>query len=189
VALLALFDTYNFTHVANERPLRYFWQKIVFHLSNLACLPWKDLSGYFSNKLRIATDGELRALWKDLSGSLKRKRERGEPPSAEISVQEINDAAAASYQPNAYAGQLTVFKPKINYDFFPDPMMGWGEIVTGGLDLVELPVNPHAMLVEPFVRHLADELRKKIDHSAKGHQAPMPKSEAVAAPIVTNLCP
>ena len=32
--------------------------------------------------------------------------------------------------------------------------MGWGDLVNGGLDVVVLPVNPHAMLVEPFVRHL-----------------------------------
>jgi hypothetical protein len=34
----------------------------------------------------------------------------------------------------------------VNYDFFPDPKMGWGDLALGGAEIVELPVNPHAML-------------------------------------------
>ena len=73
------------------------------------------------------------------------------------------DAAAAAYRPEVYAGSATVFKPRKNYNFFPDPKMGWGDCVTGGLEVVALPVNPHAMLMTPFVQHLARELRRRID--------------------------
>ena len=45
---------------------------------------------------------------------------------------------------------------------FPDPHMGWGKIARDGLDIVELPLNPHAMLVEPFVQHLAAALANKL---------------------------
>ena len=41
--------------------------------------------------------------------------------------------------------------------------MGWGKLALGGIEIVELPVNPHAMLVEPFVKHLAPELRRCLD--------------------------
>ena len=59
-------------------------------------------------------------------------------------------------------GRLTIFKPQINYEFYPDPNMGWSTLAVGGLDLVELPVNPHAMLVSPFVRALADHLGSRL---------------------------
>ena len=41
--------------------------------------------------------------------------------------------------------------------------MGWGEVALGGMEIVNLPVNPHGMLVEPFVVHLAREMRRRID--------------------------
>lgn len=172
VALLALFDTYNFTQMNKAKALPYLWQKVAFHGRNIASLSWKDLSGYLVDKARIATDGELRALWKSLSKSLFSKRTR---QPGEATVQEINDAAADAYRPEIYAGSATVFKPRKNYNFFPDPKMGWGDCVTGGLEVVALPVNPHAMLMTPFVQHLAHELRQRLDsiHARKTTQASM----------------
>ena len=42
--------------------------------------------------------------------------------------------------------------------------MGWGELADD-LDIVELDMNPHAMLVEPFVQDLARALAQKIDQN------------------------
>jgi len=51
---------------------------------------------------------------------------------------------------------------KVNYDFLPDPRMGWGDLVRH-LEIVELDVNPHAILLEPYVKLLANELRRRMD--------------------------
>ena len=58
--------------------------------------------------------------------------------------------------------ETTLFKPHINYKFYPDPKMGWSDLALGGLDIVELPVNPHAMLVQPFVQELAARLKERL---------------------------
>jgi len=79
-----------------------------------------------------------------------------------LSVSEVNDIAASAYRPQPYWGPVTLFKPRVNYDFLPDPRMGWGDLVRH-LEIVELNVNPHAMLVEPYVRLLANELRRRMD--------------------------
>jgi thioesterase domain-containing protein len=160
VALLGLFDTYNFTRIHRSTPLSFLWQKSGFHAGNLRRLPWKDWPGYFSFKMRVARDGELSSIWKLLGG----RANRNESLSTEVTLQEYNNRANECYLPKPYAGQLTVFKPKKNYDFMPDPQMGWGDIVEGGLEIVELPVNPHAMLAEPFVKLLAGELRYRLSH-------------------------
>ena len=44
--------------------------------------------------------------------------------------------------------------------------MGWRELAFGGLDIVEVAVNPHSMLLEPYVRVLAKELKERIDRAA-----------------------
>ena len=40
--------------------------------------------------------------------------------------------------------------------------MGWSEVLKGPLEIVELDMNPHAMLIEPFVQKLAAEINIKL---------------------------
>ena len=87
-------------------------------------------------------------------------------PGVEVFIQEINHAAGWGFIPNPYAGDITVFRPQKNYDFFPDPNMGWSALVGGRLEIVELPVNPHAMLIQPCVTRLAAELTIRIQQFA-----------------------
>ena len=77
-------------------------------------------------------------------------------------IQRVNDRAVWAFVPQPYAGLVTLFKPQKNYDFMSDPQMGWGDLVRSGPEVVELPVNPHAMLIEPFVQILGRELRYRI---------------------------
>ena len=179
VALVALLDTYNFARMERPRLFGYLWQKIEFHFGNLVRLPLSNWPGYFSNKLRVARDGELSSLWKALRNVLRTNGD--DPRSIEASVQEVNDRAAEAYRPEPYAGRVTLFKPRVNYNFYPDPQMGWGDLVTGELDIIELPVNPHAMLVEPYVQMLSSQLKEKMEKvtSARtishSHQKKMPR--------------
>jgi amino acid adenylation domain-containing protein len=163
VVLVALLDTYNFARMEPPRLFGYLWQKMEFHFGNLIRLPLRNWPGYFSNKLRVARDGELASLWKALRSVLRTNGAAHGFRSIEASVQEVNDRAAEAYQPKPYAGRVALFKPQVNYYFYPDPQMGWGDLVTGGLPIVELPVNPHAMLVEPYVQILATRLKEEME--------------------------
>ncbi|PYR33404.1 MAG: non-ribosomal peptide synthetase [Acidobacteria bacterium] len=159
VALLALFDTYNFSRMTEPGSLSFILQKAHFHVSNLGHMGVNHWTGYLANKLRVARDGEWSALSKTALRAFGRSQ-RGR--SRELSVSEVNDIAASAYRPQPYWGPVTLFKPRVNYDFLPDPRMGWGDLVRH-LEIVELNVNPHAMLVEPYVRLLANELRRRMD--------------------------
>ena len=46
-----------------------------------------------------------------------------------------------------------------------DPLYGWGDIPTGGVELYELPVNPRGSLIEPYVEELARKLTEVISKS------------------------
>jgi len=118
-------------------------------------------------KLRVARDGELFNLLSSGSesnnGGQASAPQFNEDPGGDAGVQRVNDRAAEAFRPLPYHGSIMLFKPQVNYDFFPDPKMGWGNMALGGLEVVELPVNPHAMLVKPFVEHLAAALLKRLD--------------------------
>jgi len=138
-------------------------QKFGFHFDNLTALRIKDLVGYVSEKMRMAREvslGKIGARVKALKntgfGAAPKKL------AAAPYLQDLNDEAAYRFVPRPFPGRITVFRPQKQYDFMPDPQLGWGELVSGGLEVVELPVNPHAMLLDPHTKILASELKTRL---------------------------
>ena len=72
---------------------------------------------------------------------------------------ETNDRAAANYVPRAYSGRITQFRPIKEYGRYDGPELGWDKLAAGGVEVHELPVYPAGMLVEPFVRLLAEKMK------------------------------
>ena len=163
VQLVALLDTYNFALVQYPTGVRCALQKIGFHFRNLTRLSPKEIGSYLAEKVRVAREGEWIHLFATASSDSPKPHESSSESVREPRVQESNDQACLAYQPQRYAGELTLFRPQVNYDFYPDPQMGWGDLVQGGIINLELAVNPHAMLVEPFVSELAKLLKTRID--------------------------
>lgn len=190
VELVALLDTYNFSRALEVSFASFLREKIKFHLGNFVRLRPREMVRYLGEKIRIARDGELANLLTSRPGSAPASGEgvaRAES-GIEASVQAINDAAADRYLPKPYAGRIALFKPQVNYKFYPDPKMGWGDVVQGGLDIVELPVNPHAMLVEPYVGLLAEQLKKRVARDTTGaspkHKQPATPSGPTPGPVI-----
>ena len=157
MALLALLDTYNSSLALETGAGRMLRQRLRFHLGNLSALRPAEAIRYVAEKMRIAKDGELLRL-------IGSGADAGSARASEVerSLQVVNDSAASAYQPQPYPGTITVFKPAVNYDVYPDPKMGWGDLALEGLDIVQLSVNPHAMLLEPYVEELAAQLRARL---------------------------
>jgi len=169
VALVAMLDTYNFSRALKASFAAFLFEKLKFHLGNFVRLRPGEMVKYVREKVRLAKDGELANLLTSRPGSSGPEGVSRAESGAEAAVQAINDHAADHYLPRPFPGRLTLFKPHVNYKFYPDPNMGWGDLALGGLDIVELPVNPHAMLVEPYVRGLAAELKARL---GGGHSRP-----------------
>jgi len=168
VALVAMLDTYNFSRALKSSFVSFVLQKIRFHLGNFIRLRPSHMVSYLKEKIRVARDGELANLLTSRPGFDAGETEGRATAGAELAVQTINDTAAEVYIPKPYPGTLTIFKPRINYKFYPDPKMGWGDLAVGGLDIVEFPFNPHAMLVEPYVEQLAEALVERLGKIDRG---------------------
>jgi len=163
VSLVAMLDTYNFSRALKASFYSFLLQKFRFHWGNFISLRPKKMWRYLKEKKRIASDGGWAHIKTEMPGSTLQEGFVCAEFGAEASVQKINDHAADIYIPKPYLGVVTLFKPHINYKFYPDPKMGWGDLSLGGLDIVEMPINPHAMLVEPYVEMLAKELKVRLD--------------------------
>jgi thioesterase domain-containing protein len=169
--MIAMLDTYNFSRALKVNFGTFLFEKVRFHFGNFTKLRPRDMWDYVREKMRVARDGELANLLTSAPGSSSDDGVARAESGVEASVQACNDHAADNYLPTPYAGSLTLFKPQINYKFYPDPKMGWGDLALGGLDMVELPMNPHAMLVEPFVKTLAAELTGRLEKLQNGTAA------------------
>lgn len=162
VPLVAMLDTYNYSRALKVSFRSFLMQKARFHLANMAHLRPGDMIPYLREKVRLGLGGELSNLKTSMPGGSRLDGVSRATSGAEEKVQGINDYAAEHYDPVPYAGRLTLFKPRINYKFYPDPNMGWGDLALGGLDTVEVSVNPHSMLLEPYVSVLAEQLKERI---------------------------
>jgi amino acid adenylation domain-containing protein len=162
VTLLAMLDTYNFSRAMRPSASGFMLEKLRFHVGNLVGLRPHQIVNYIAEKVRVAREGELANLLNSNPRELLDADASPGKTGIENQIQAMNHQAACYYQPRQYAGRLTLFKPRVNYKIYSDPNMGWADLARGGLDIVELPVNPHAMLVEPFVGQLAAELKVRL---------------------------
>ena len=162
VPLVAMLDTYNYSLALKVSFRSFLFQKAKFHLANMGKLRPKDMFEYLREKVRLGFGGELANLKTSMPGSSQADGVCRAESGAEAAVQSINDYAAEHYNPRPYPGCVTLFKPRINYKFYPDPNMGWGDLAAS-LDIVEVAENPHSMLLEPYVKVLAAQLKERID--------------------------
>jgi thioesterase domain-containing protein len=101
----------------------------------------------------------------------RRRAERGRslPTIVRRSFFLHNHALAEyAYRPRPYPGKMVLFKTK---GLFVDPNLGWDELVTGGVDIHEIPGKHRAhrdLMSGEFVIALADRLNKYLAERTPG---------------------
>ena len=77
-----------------------------------------------------------------------------------MDLKRSNDRAQASYQPKEYPGKISLFRPEESRLGNVNPEFGWGELAAGGVDVHSFPIFPRAILTEPFVHQLGEQLNQ-----------------------------
>ena len=164
VALLALFDTVgNVRRLNIPQNMYYQLQRVYFHARNVLLLNTADQRRFLRDKAAEAKRRAELKLRSVLSHSASYKAHRTSKKQL-VTLETINDRAAENFTPKPYPGKLTVFKSKVQYAEVRDPQLEWEDgLAAGGIDLIELPVYPAGMLMEPFVKDLAERLSACID--------------------------
>ena len=174
VALLVMIDTYNFRGVPLRLSFRegvtHVGQKIGFHWVNLMRLGLMEQFAYLGRKIRIASGRELERFFVKLSNLFKIGLS-GNGRTPDVFLEQINEEAHFAYRPDVYVEKVTIFKPQRNYAYISDSKMGWGDLAAGGLELIELPVDPGGIFLEPYVQTLAEKLRTRIDEARNSSDA------------------
>jgi len=125
--------------------------------------------------MEIDLDGGVE---KPLEAFVERSWERGilprdfsfEKARAYLEVYRASLIAARTYDPPVYDGRITLFRAGDRPGDAPesaDPFLGWGDRVSGGVEVREIPGVGHADLFrEPHVKRLARELEACLAGSA-----------------------
>lgn len=167
VALLAMIDTYNFQGVPLQMTVRESLsttrEKLFFHAQNLLQLSLKEQYNYIGKKLKIASHREFERMVIRVSNLFRRGHYGAHGP--DVILEHFNEEAHFAYVAEPYPDDVTIFKPRRTFTLAADPRLGWGDAVTGNLELVELPVNPGGIFMEPYVQTLAEGLKERIDEA------------------------
>jgi thioesterase domain-containing protein/acyl carrier protein len=85
-----------------------------------------------------------------------------------VKVLDCNVQAAKEYQPQIFAGKATLFWSEYQ-DWYikKHPTLGWGDLVTDGLEIQQIPGNHTSLMQEPHVRVLAEKLQSSIAEAAR----------------------
>ncbi|MGH9431376.1 MAG: alpha/beta fold hydrolase, partial [Terriglobia bacterium] len=168
VALLALFDTLNWSNLSPGSPWKkavYQVQRLVFHVQNFLLLSFKDRVRFLRAKLDVTRHRS--SVWRGmLFGRLTNERSHQTESSQLARIWKTNDRASLDYVARPYPGMITDFRPMKQYARYKEGGLHWDELALDGQEIVTLPVYPAGMLLEPFVRDLAAALRMSIEKAA-----------------------
>jgi phthiocerol/phenolphthiocerol synthesis type-I polyketide synthase E len=168
VALLALFETYNWANMPAKSFLDkvyYYIQKIQFNWGKF--LLSKSKLSFIMEKKRIFAS-RSNAWLRSISSKLGHKIRLGNEQDLILSrLRRTNDLAANTYLPKAYPGRITHFIPAKEYSWKKRPGLGWEKMAAGGVEFYELPVYPEEMFKEPFTELLAEKLKICIQKASE----------------------
>lgn len=161
VALLALIDPV--LHGYFERTLHSYWL-------GLLRLPLKDKLRHVARTLRRLWANIRQAIhYRMLCITTKIHQSAGRSPASfSDDVQVTNRRALRKHARRAYPGRLTLFvtrEPPPGLRPSLDPRVVWGELVTGGVHLVEISGEQHSFLGHPHVEAFAERLRACLDNA------------------------
>ncbi len=158
VAMVAMFDTQYSWVDMDRRRLRGLFQNAVFHAGNIM---QADCLG----KLAFLKERSLEAL-RRIIRRLRVLASRINADSGVLPVmEEINHRAAMQYRPGPYMGRIYLFVPCKGFKGFDAPGLGWENVETGGINVIKLTAYPNGMLVEPYVREMAEKLKECIEEA------------------------
>jgi len=137
-----------------------FW----YHMGNLFSSSNGAKADFFKAKVRTELNRYKISFQVSLSSLSRYLGLKSNLNFPHVKIDEVYDKALTHYTPQPYEGAIVLFGASKRLAGFRDPLYGWGDVATKGVEIFELPVNPHGSLVEPYVGILAKKLEEALDN-------------------------
>ena len=158
VELLALLDT---RARRSDISVRRMATRATIHVNFLL----RGRGGFALADRKIRTAGRVvgNMVWRRL---MQWHRRGGWLPKALRNVAQANKSARREYVPQPYGGRVTLFRATPPGERLSgDKAVGWKELVTGELEIHEVPGTHLTMVFEPHARTLAAKLMRCLDRA------------------------
>ncbi|MEG4123762.1 thioesterase domain-containing protein, partial [Microcoleus sp. Pol14D5] len=161
VALLGLLDTYGPDAFKNSSEMKKS-QRAMKVLRLTSAVFMKKAKSNLMGKIEVLTHIQWRIL-------CKWYRAVGRPLPIYLenfTHRELNEEALRHYVAGVYPGRASIFKAIESAEAFGvDLELGWGRVITGGIEVQEIPSDHLGMLKEPHVRILGEKLQAAVDRA------------------------
>jgi hypothetical protein len=149
------------------RKVRHLGQRVRFHGKNFLLLNIGEKKEFFDEKVKVLRSRST--VWKGMIFGRFLAKEPGNKAESVVLAEmwQINDRACVVYQAKPYEGVVTDFRPMRQYAKYSPAEGDWSRLALGGHEILTLPVYPAGMLLEPFVKHLADALKTTISRTIR----------------------
>ena len=183
VALLVLFDAPNpnpSPQTSNSKGSE--WGRLLrrirhHHFKNLRRMTMRERLEYLRNRLRTRVTILKHTSW-ETSYQL-RLHATGNANGLPRVFDSMEYVAVRHYRPKPYSGRILLIQGDLPLEAFStDPEMGWGDVVSGGLEIYSASGGHQGMFKEPHVDTLADKLGASLVEA----QATSATSRPAAAP-------
>jgi amino acid adenylation domain-containing protein len=138
-----------------------------FHLSAAGGMSAREGTRYLLQKsIGLAPRMQAATFWR--LRSLLHRHQNPHTRSALFRRQQ----AFARYIPLPYPGRVVlILSHEETEGYSSDPVSDWRRLGTAGVDVIELPGDHNAILAEPHVREVADQLRELLQETGRDRDA------------------
>ncbi|MCT7950209.1 amino acid adenylation domain-containing protein [Ancylothrix sp. C2] len=165
VAFLGMFDSFSPTLFNKETPP--FSYQMSIHKLNLSRLQGLQKVTYITDRVYWKIKPYIQKINNQFNLGLDRFLEEKFGGGISINqvksfqhIEEANREAAKNYSPGIYSGKITLFqaieRPTNKYHY---PLLGWEEFTESGVEVVEVPGHHKTLILEPYIRFLAEKLK------------------------------
>ena len=176
VAFLALFDTNGPgyrrmlpTTTAWERRVNRLAQRVSLHWGNFLVTEPNQRLNYLREKVKRLVNQTIQANYERGKKTYQAMRFQFARLFWTKAIREVNRAghwAAGDYLAKEYAGRVTLFRATEQpRGIVPDPTLGWGPLVKGGMEIHDTPGHHGAIVREPRSRVLAAQLKQSLQRA------------------------
>ena len=187
MALLVMLDCFNhawrrdlslsslFAHKA-----RHALTRTRYHLANLGRLDATRRRSYLKERIvMFGQEVRNRALQHVYDLSVRRRRP---VPGIASDVRYANRWAERSYRRQPYSGTVALLRTTDPAGgIYPAPLMGWGGLLQGRVDVYDVPGDHLRMLFEPAIDSVAQVLHMRIQAAAREMEGQSSKSQNLPA--------
>jgi acyl transferase domain-containing protein len=140
--------------------------RLDYEFNNLSKLGYKDKFSYIRQRIDRVVE-EVRIRISRNHESLSNKIQKNFPQTMAYTYANVAkkfNNAFWNYYPRPYNGRVVIFRASEQpHGIYPDPTLGWGELIKGEVELYEIPAYHQTIIQEPQAQLLGELLNKCLN--------------------------